>query len=385
MPVGTDYFPAVAGNNGLIYCLGGWIGYHNLTDAAWSFNPGSGAWTQINSLPGRRAGSAGAVGVNGTVYCFGGYIDPGTTTSSCFAYSPSTGIWTQIAPMSAPRGYAGATLGADGRIYVLGGDNRYPPLDRVEAYDPGTNSWQTLAPMPIAREDFAVVNGPDGLIYAMGGFTSGGATDEVDAYDPMTNTWRTVTPMPIAREGFAGALSASDGRIFAIGGMNDTSFPMTQVDAYSPQGINPSDFRLIRGTLLSGGLGDLSLSDNQELNLKAGVVPFLSDSPVQVLLTGTAPVGTPAALIFQLVAQAQLSNLSQTIELYDFSANAFVTVDTRVATQTKSAVQVRPPNPYRFVDPASHQVMARVKYRAPNGAPLLGWRIAIDQAIWFIR
>src|SRR5437868_2206305 len=104
--------------------------------------------------------------------------------------------------------------------------NRRPWLARrprwklwVEVLEDRTvlSSWSTVAPMPTSRFGLAAATASDGRIYAIGGFDGINIYSTVEAYTPSTNTWTTVTQMNTARYELAAAVG-SDGQIYAIGG-----------------------------------------------------------------------------------------------------------------------------------------------------------------------
>jgi N-acetylneuraminic acid mutarotase len=78
--------------------------------------------------------------------------------------------------------------------------------------------------MPTARLSLQVVLGPDGLIYAIGGRDANTIPlTVVEALDPVSGTWTTAPSLSTARYWFA-ATVAHDGRIFAIGGVGNLGF-----------------------------------------------------------------------------------------------------------------------------------------------------------------
>ncbi|MBI4318637.1 MAG: hypothetical protein HY675_09120 [Chloroflexi bacterium] len=81
--------------------------------------------------------------------------------------------------------------------------------------------WTTVASMPTARRELAVVTASNGKIYAIGGQNAAGYLATVEEFDPVTNTWRTRLDMPTPRAGL-GASATGNGKIFAIGGYNLT-------------------------------------------------------------------------------------------------------------------------------------------------------------------
>jgi N-acetylneuraminic acid mutarotase len=131
-------------------------------------------------------------------------------------------------------------MGLDGRIYVVGGATPERPdntglkiLDVLEIYDPATNTWTTGAPMPTPRSRMGVARGGDGRIYVIGGHDeSFSRVRVVEAYSPATNSWERVAPLPTVRS-FLAVTTSLDGLIYAIGGYDGLG-PTKRVDVYSP-------------------------------------------------------------------------------------------------------------------------------------------------------
>ena len=59
-------------------------------------------------------------------------------------------------------------------------------------------------------------------------------------------------------------------------------------------------------------------------------------------------------------ARSSVTNLTQTIELFDFAAGVYVAIDTRTATTTDSVVEVMGSNPSRFVQTGTRAIRAKV-------------------------
>ena len=82
--------------------------------------------------------------------------------------------------------------------------------------DPKTDTWNTVASMPAARAFFGAVLGGDGRIYVIGGYNDSGYLSAVEAYNPSTNAWSEVAPLKVARAGLA--VASTGNRLLAIGG-----------------------------------------------------------------------------------------------------------------------------------------------------------------------
>src|SRR5262249_39853592 len=100
------------------------------------------------------------------------------------------------------------------------------------------NSWVTVAPLPAPMMLHGAVTGSDGRIYAFGGTSNDGppVTATAFAYDVGADVWTTVAPIAEgARRNFAYARDLS-GLGYAFGGYDFGSppFPLARAERYDP-------------------------------------------------------------------------------------------------------------------------------------------------------
>jgi hypothetical protein len=145
--------------------------------------------------------------------------------------------WYSETPAAAPLACAGATTcGPDSPIYVVGGYVPHRPVALGAAYDTHTRTWSPIHPMPTARAALAVT-ATSGRVHALGGeeeFTEGVTTHEI--YAPADDAWTTAAPMPTARKLLAAA-TGHDGVVYAIGGIHtfySEDHTLGAVEAYDP-------------------------------------------------------------------------------------------------------------------------------------------------------
>jgi N-acetylneuraminic acid mutarotase len=159
------------------------------------------------------------------------------------------GTWTTLAPLPTPR--AGVSLAAtlSGKLYAFGGqENSGAFVDRVEEYDIATNTWTNCGapqpqigctPMAVARAYGGAALASNGRIYVVGGRNDSGPLASVEEYHPAQNTWTHCAPaaacaaLATARTAFGLAVS-SNGRLYAVGGENGTAAYLDGVEEYEP-------------------------------------------------------------------------------------------------------------------------------------------------------
>jgi len=240
MPTARGQAAVVAGDDGLIYVMGGWAGGAEFSKVE-AYNPLTDTWTAKAAMPEVTRGAAVAKDLDGIIYVISGFNGSPTFTNTVQAYNTTSNTWSTKTPIPTAVWIAGAATDDDGKIYVIGGEpETYPsPMftNKTQIYDPSTDTWTNGMDMPTARKGLGVVKGPSGLIYAMGGY-NGSALSIVEAYDPSTDTWTEKAPMPSPKVEF-GLVLGPDEKIYVIGGgtsyVNNVGPFFNTVEIYDPE------------------------------------------------------------------------------------------------------------------------------------------------------
>jgi len=227
---------AVVALAGEIYVLGGFT--PAVTGSVEAFNPATGAWRSVASLP-TPLHHANAASVNGRIYIAGFYLGGSFTNADprVLEYDPAADAWSERVAMPAGSQRASACVAAlDGKIYVFGGARATTVTD-ASVYDVAADSWQGLPPLPEPREH-CVAGAIGGSIYIASGRSGGitGFQPNSWQFDPTSGLYTPRAPIPTPRGGTAGAVLAGKLVIFGGEGNPDpTSFGVfTNVDAYDP-------------------------------------------------------------------------------------------------------------------------------------------------------
>ena len=103
----------------------------------------------------------------------------------------------------------------------------------VERYDFATNAWEAVAPIAVSRAAVGVAV-LDGKLYAVGGLDEDDVPlSSVERYDPALDVWEAVASMAAARSRHA--VTVLDGKLYAVGGYNDdgvTLVTLSSVERY---------------------------------------------------------------------------------------------------------------------------------------------------------
>jgi N-acetylneuraminic acid mutarotase len=235
LPTPRNDLDAVTAPDGRVYAISGSLAETMMA----AYDPATDSWTARASLPSPRANSGTAVGTNGKIYTIGGWA-PGTAAST-FEYDPTLNAWTAKANMPTARYHLAAVGAANGMVYAIGGAavnfSPFPCVAVVEQYDPATDVWSTKAPMPTARCLIGLASASNGRIYAVGGTSGSGGPfastyfASLEEYNPASDTWTSKAPMPTARIGL-GLVATSDGKLYAIGGQDTSANDVTTVEEY---------------------------------------------------------------------------------------------------------------------------------------------------------
>jgi photosystem II stability/assembly factor-like uncharacterized protein len=148
--------------------------------------------------------------------------------------------------------------------------------------------------------------------------------------------------------------------------------------------IAPTSYNLLRGSLVAGTLADTATSNDARLTFKNGPVLSPAESPITVTFDTTSPFTSATDLRILLEANASFVTLQQSIDLFDFQANAWVTLDARQATTADSTVSVSGFNPSRFVQASTRLVRTRIRYKANGPVLSNNWQGRIDRLVFQI-
>lgn len=135
------------------------------------------------------------------------------------------------------------------------------------------------------------------------------------------------------------------------------------------------------GSLASGGLADLSQSDDQRLVVDSQAATNAAGQSVDIRLETTAPAQTATTLRFFLEAQVSGSGLDQSVDLWDFNAGEWIQLDARAAGPTDDRVMLTATDPNRFIESGTRTMRARIRYwRGSHDGTAFAARI--DQSVW---
>jgi hypothetical protein len=138
---------------------------------------------------------------------------------------------------------------------------------------------------------------------------------------------------------------------------------------------------VLRGVLASGGVVQARVSDDAYMKVHNGSA---ANPNVGVRFAAPAPTFTPTSITITLEASVTTTGVLQSLDVYDWTAGAWITVDARPGTTADQVVSVPLTDPARFVAPGSRMMNARARLKANgSGAPL--WSALVDRVAWTVR
>jgi probable HAF family extracellular repeat protein len=168
-----------------------------------------------------------------------------------------------------------------------------------------------------------------------------------------------------------------DGRYLVGWGLNGASQldEAFIIDTYEP--LPPQGFSLLRGFVRSGQLSDLFSSDNQYLRLIPGFVLNQMEPPIQVVVRTTAPVTNPLQVTLVWEVAANVPNVEERVELYNFTKGQWSLVRQQFITQedTRHQARIRLSG---FVSPTG-EIRMKLSYRAVGLVLFYPWEVRLDE------
>ncbi|HVT12782.1 MAG TPA: PQQ-dependent sugar dehydrogenase [Fimbriimonadaceae bacterium] len=179
----------------------------------------------------------------------------------------------------------------------------------------------------------------------------------------------------------AGHISSID--VDSAGELYFLNFNAGRIYKVISSAVPPTSVTVYQGDLVSGDLGSLIQSDDQRLVVNGHFGIVASVSPINVRLDAVAPAQTATSLRFFLEAQSSSNRLQQVVELWDYTAGAWVQIDSRPSTSNNdSRIVLTVTNPNRFIENGTRAMRAQIRYYATGVIPFLPWTARIDQAVW---
>ena len=143
---------------------------------------------------------ASLVALDGLLYYISGWNLSRRCTNTVECYDPERDEWNSCAGLNTARCKSGC-VATESHIFIIGGgapsrQQQDSLLSSVEKYNPEGNSWSYVSPLKEARSHPNCVYW-SGKIYAIGGIdNSGFPTLSCEVYSPVTDEWEAIAQLP---------------------------------------------------------------------------------------------------------------------------------------------------------------------------------------------
>jgi len=146
--------------------------------------------------------------------------------------------------------------------------------------------------------------------------------------------------------------------------------------------VQPQSFTRVRGNPVSGDLGSLLFSDDDRLVTRPDVFRATTTPPVQVEVTGLAPLPNPSSMSVTIETSASVNNIQQRVLFWNFQTSDWEAMDVRLATLDDSTLVVEVPSPERFINQNTGEVRVSIRCVAVAFSLSPNWLGRIDVVEW---
>ncbi len=207
LPLGLDHASAATLDD-RVYVAGG----HSFgQDSPHLFRLDGGSWTELARMRHPRGGHA-LLAAAGRLYAIGGNAFANVAPAE--VYDPASGAWSDLPSLPVPRNHvSGFVFGAN--VCVAGG--RSPATVRVDCFNFENSSWVQFPNLPRPTSGAGATTLDDGSAVILGGQNAQETTiNDQFARLPNPDAWTPASPMLVPRHGFE--LAVFEGRAWACGG-----------------------------------------------------------------------------------------------------------------------------------------------------------------------
>lgn len=141
-----------------------------------------------------------------------------------------------------------------------------------------------------------------------------------------------------------------------------------------------NDYVVVKGQVMSGGLGDTEQNGGGSLDIGIGPNGNLDRSPVEVVFETAAYDESPLKLKVEARTRSNIYGYQQRLALYNWSLNQWETIDSRLISPVINDVVVSGTGSIsRFVQPGTKIMKLRLRYEATTGVARGSLLVSVDQ------
>lgn len=171
------------------------------------------------------------------------------------------------------------------------------------------------------------------------------------------------------------------GKVYVAGRAYDGADSYAVLWEREPYVVLPSGYTILRGNAAGGNLQSLQHSDDNRLQVRAGIVLAASQAPIGIEVRGTAETGLFTDLKLRIENSATTGSAMLEIDAFDYVLNAYVRLLTAPCTATDFTYTFDRNDAHRFISPAG-EMKCRFNYRLVAPALSYPWTARLDWVNW---
>ena len=316
-----------------------------VTSLDWS--DGSHNWsTNLGSRAGRPA-----VAPNGTIIV-------GSLASTIYALHPDTGavLWTWSTLDS---NIAAAAFSPDGTVaYVPSNDHR---LYAMRVSD-GVRLWSYTTSLWIEH---------GGVVDALGRIYVHNKAGDLYCISPSGNLIWSVRLNGEAR----GPLTIGPDATLYVGYSGSTSGLAVIRQLGIP--LAPTNLTMEKGSILSGGLNQVLVSDNDRVVFGKGFITNAQERPIRAIFSTVTPLKPVSQINVRVESRADLAGVSRWLELWNFSMSRWDQIATSSEGLADSVLAANVVNAGSYAD-SGGQIRLRVSWKETGPVARSNWQTSVD-------
>lgn len=148
--------------------------------------------------------------------------------------------------------------------------------------------------------------------------------------------------------------------------------------------VLPNFYQVFRGFYQSGGVEQLAASDDDYIVVQRGIIAVPTESPVTLIVKGTAPLQAPASMKLKFETRANTVNIQQRVDVFNYTTGSWtLNVDVRNLATSDSTFEITlPGNPADYVQDSDGEVQVRFRCKENGIVGVANWRIFFDYIGW---
>ncbi len=362
----TAGIPCAIGNNALGVCGVGWN--FKLMPIRVSDSPGGGAFLSDLTEGARWAADNGARVVNTS---YSGVSDPSVQTTGNYIKFTRNGFYCWAAGNNGAVmnnfdwpdvTIVGATDSADNRAgfsnYGVALDCFAPGVSILSTYFSSNNSYAYIDGTSQASPYAAGV----GAMVTAANLSLPASTVETIVYQSCTDLG-----------------APGNDNVFGWGRVN---VYQALRNTYNNYWFQPTGFSILVGQLISGGVPQLRTSDNTYLHVRNVFDSTGVPLPTEVQIDSNSTNKMVNVMRFEFEVRSSISSCLLRTYLWDYVANMYALVDSRIAPTGDSTVTITPSNPARFRQGSTGNMRAKIVLGPHSTGTANGWDLFLDIARW---